>query len=399
MSNLNKNSNYTIIANLYNNINNNSQKNTNINNNISNYSTLVAYQNENTLDNLYILNQFQYDKNNTSILELLFSAYESSNKPHEYKNFFIENNNYYAVFKYYQYENIKTFFDKNFNDSHFNERCSILEYILIRIYNMNSLPNQIIGCLTELENIVLNKDKDVLFQGNLKNLSKYSDSKTSKKLIFKNIHDIIYTILEPECSMGFNKPLHIILDKCKNLVFESIPELIVELKKAEKLSQTSSWKSYIKYHYELRKPIIQKLSKTAVSSALILGVFYLAYSKLTENTKSASSSALVTIGDTSYNANSEDTSDKNVSIENIDNQSGDDDTANITLSKGLDMEYEDYIVQYGDTISSIAMSYYKENKYATAISTFNGLEVTDKLTAGTILKLPNRTAIALYLSR
>ena len=63
------------------------------------------------------------------------------------------------------------------------------------------------------------------------------------------------------------------------------------------------------------------------------------------------------------------------------------------------MEYEDYIVKQGDTVSSICNEYYKEKRYETAIATFNGIEVDSKLTPGTILKLPNRTAIAMYISK
>ena len=72
---------------------------------------------------------------------------------------------------------------------------------------------------------------------------------------------------------------------------------------------------------------------------------------------------------------------------------------NITLTEGLDIAFEDYIVQDGDTVESICEDYYKEKRYETAISTFNGIEVNDKLEAGTILKLPDKTAIALYISR
>ena len=81
------------------------------------------------------------------------------------------------------------------------------------------------------------------------------------------------------------------------------------------------------------------------------------------------------------------------------NQSGDDSSSNITLSEGLDMEFEDYIVQDKDDITSIAENYYKDTKYATAIATFNGLDISEKLQAGSIIKLPNRTAISLYLAR
>ena len=386
MSNINKNQNYVIIANLYSNEN-------------YNYNTLIAYQDQNTLENLYILNQFDYDKNNTEILEMLFSGFKSKSKPKEYVNFFIENNKYYAVFKYHQLKNITTFFNKKYNNSHFSERCTILEEILIRIYNMIKIPDEILGSLTEPENILLNTDKNIIFNGNLKNLNKYSDEKTRQKLIYKNIHDIIYTILEPECSMGFNKSLHIVLDKCKNNVYASIPEMIIELKKAEEVSKTNSWISYIKYLYSLRKPIITKLTKSAITLLLIFSVFYLAYNKLTADSRTRSSVFLATIGDTAYNANTEDSTDKTISAENIDNQSGDDSSSNITLSEGLDMEFEDYIVQDKDNITSIAENYYKDTKYATAIATFNGLDISEKLQAGSIIKLPNRTAISLYLAR
>ena len=151
--------------------------------------------------------------------------------------------------------------------------------------------------------------------------------------------------------------------------------------------------------YNLRKPIITKLTKTSVTLLLVLSVFYLVYNNLTKDNRSGTTPVLATIGDTAYNANTQDESDKNISAENIDNQSGDDSNSDITLSEGLDMEFEDYIVQDKDNITSIAEDYYKDTKYATAIATFNGLDISEKLQAGSIIKLPNRTAISLYLAR
>ena len=133
-------------------------------------------------------------------------------------------------------------------------------------------------------------------------------------------------------------------------------------------------------------------------SLVAAGVFYLAYSKLTEGQQSGTAATAVTIGEITYNGNTEDESDKTVA-ENIDNQTGTSKTGDIILPAGLDIEFEDYIVQHGDTIASICTNYYKDNRYITAVASFNGIETNETLTAGSIIKLPNRTAIALYLSK
>lgn len=189
------------------------------------------------------------------------------------------------------------------------------------------------------------------------------------------------------------------MDKCKQGIYTSIPALVIELKKAEKISKTSSWMSYIKYRLSLRRPIINKISRYTLAVSVVAGLIYLVYAKITEGQNSDSAAAAVTIGGISYNGNTKDESDKTISTENQDNQNNNASSEDIVLSKGLDIDYEDYIVQQDDTVASICESYYKDSKYVTAISTFNGIEVTDKLTPGTILKLPNRTAIALYISK
>ena len=215
----------------------------------------------------------------------------------------------------------------------------------------------------------------------------------------KNIAEIIYTLLELECQAKFNKALHIVLDKCKNGVYRSIPELVIDLKKAEKICKTNSWFAYIKYQLSLRNELISRISKISTVSLIAIGLVYYAYSKLTYGQEAGTAPTVVSIGGVNYNGNKDDESEKTISSENIDSQTGSTQGADIVLSEGLDIEYEDYIVQYDDTIASICNEYYKDSKYITAVATFNGLDVNEKLTAGTIIKLPNKTAIALYTSK
>ena len=233
----------------------------------------------------------------------------------------------------------------------------------------------------------------------MRNIDKYSDESKSMSLIFENFAKIIYILLEPEAQAKFNKELHIVIDKCKRGVYRSIPQMVVELRRAERISMNSSWMSYIKYQLSLRKDKIAKISKFSTASIIALGVVYLVYNKLNEGQGVGTAPTMVSIGGINYTGDTQDESDKTVSTENVDNQTGEVKSADIILSPGLDIQYEDYIVQNGDTITSICKDYYKDEKFITAVASFNGLDINDMLTAGSILKLPNRTAVALYTSK
>ncbi len=357
----------------------------------------IAYKGENNLDNLYTINEFEYDKSDLYFFKKLFSIYSSPKKPKEFCDFFVEQEKFYAVFKYTESPNIKERYNKALSTTAYDDRCKILELILIQIDKFIKFPYEILGCVSEFENIKIDDDKNIHLTYNLSHISKYKGCNLN--IVFENIREIIYNLLPAECDAPFNKQLHIVLDKCKNGVYTSIPELIIELKHAEEISKTSSWLKYIKYQLSLRKPLIKKISKISVWILLVFGILYLSYTKLTEGQRSTQPATKVTIGNISYSSGNNDESEKTVSTENQDNQTSTESTENIILSKGLDMEYEDYIVQYGDTIPLICDQYYKEKRYETAIATFNGIEVDAKLIPGTILKLPNKTAIALYISK
>lgn len=382
MDNSKKNSEYVIIANMF-----HSEK----------IIVSIAYKGENTLDNLYIVNEFNYDKDDLYLFKQLFSVFNSNHRPKEFVDFFVRNQKFYAVFKYKEAPSIKEKYSKDISTTAFDERCKILEMILMKADGITKSSIDILGCATEADNIKVDDEKNIHINYNLQNIFKYRGA--SINVIFENIRNIILNTLPAECEAGFNKQLHIVLDKCKQGIYTSIPVLIIELKKAEKISKTSSWISYLKYRLSFKKPLIGKISRYALTLSIGVGLVYLIYSKITEGQRSDSAAAVVTIGGISYNGNSKDESDKTVSTENQDNQNNNTSSENIVLSKGLDIDYEDYIVQQDDTVASICENYYKDSKYITAISTFNGIEVTDKLTPGTILKLPNRTAIALYISK
>ena len=277
MANINKSLDYVALASLF------ESENLNI---------LVGYKGEKKLENFYILNEFSYKKDNLDKFKSLFDIFFSTDKPKEFVDFFVENDKFYSVFTYFEAEDIKKKYSKPFNIFHFDERCAILENILVYIDKVYRFPHMVLGCITELKNIKVDEEKSVHFIYDLQNIDKYKDPATSPALIRENIAEIIKTILGPETQAVFNKELHIVIDKCKNGVYTSIPELIIDLKRAERISKASSWGSYIRYQISLRKDKISKLSKIATVAIIFLGLAYIVYGKLNEG-KGAGTAATI----------------------------------------------------------------------------------------------------------
>lgn len=360
-----------------------------------NIEVLIAFKEENTPDNLYIMNKIPFIRKNMEIFKSFFFCFNSKNKIKDFEDLFVLDKNFYAVFKYKNCENIKSKFSKELCVTVFEERCVFLEKILMKLNTLSILPIGALACITDPKNISIDSEKKIYITYNFSNI--FKNENYSMADVYKNIGNIIFTILQVEAEVKYNKALHIVLDKCKNGVYSSIPELTVDLKRAEKISKSTSLLSYLKYQLSLRQNIITKATEYAAALAVVFGLTYLGYRTITKNTQPAASVQVVSIGDINYTGDSEDESDKEISTEKksvqkeaVKNE--------INLSPGLDIEYEDYIIQYGDTISSICESYYKDTNLESAVASFNNLTANEKLVAGSLIKLPNKTAIALYTS-
>ena len=94
-----------------------------------------------------------------------------------------------------------------------------------------------------------------------------------------------------------------------------------------------------------------------------------------------------------YSANSKDKSPKSVDLKNspksivIEPSK----TKAIYIPKDSNISFDDYIVQDGDTPSSISESNYSDRSLSPAITSFNG--ITGYLIPGSILKIPQKSVI------
>ena len=70
----------------------------------------------------------------------------------------------------------------------------------------------------------------------------------------------------------------------------------------------------------------------------------------------------------------------------------------LSISADTDITFTDYIVQYGDTFDSICTNNYSSKDFISTIKSFNNLQADSQLIAGTLIKLPDETAVKTLLN-
>lgn len=392
-----KENNYVIIANYF---------------ESDNVNVYIAYKDENDNENLFIINEFPIKQETDDIFKSLYFNFCSEKKILEFNDFFTHNKKFYAVFKYEQH-NLISKFSKNTNTANFDVRIEILEKILIKFQILQEkLPNYVVSAVTCPENVMTDENNEVKIIYSLQNvfeykkriedLSKKGDEKflkkQSQKFIFENIDKVIHQMLAPEFKPFYNYGLRIISKKCKNNIYKSIPQMFVELKKAAVVAKNSTLFSYIKFKFNQRKSFYYGIIKTVLTMFVFILAGNIMFSNLTKGLKPTANPTAVEIGNEVYNTSVEENKNTEVEYESNVAEADKEDMSNVKLSPGLDLPYEDYIVQYDDTVESICKEYYQNVTYKTCVATFNNIGENDILTAGTILRLPNKTSIAYQLA-
>lgn len=348
----------------------------------------------------YIVNSFKHSKLNHETFRNFFFFYSNQSKTRDMTNFLTNDKYFYVIFKYNNYTNIKSKFSDEKNILNYTKRCDILKDILLKISILANMPIPAVICATKPENICIDKDNAPHITYNLEDYPKYT--KHTIDSIFDNIADIISIILYKELEEKkitlnkiYNKPLIIVLDKCRKHIYKHIPELIVDLEKAEKLCDTTDIKSAATEQLNRKKMYLKRFAKFGMGIIIAASLFFL-FKPLFVN-KNIPQNSPTTIGNIIYNSQNNST-DKSVSVESPDPDPVPNiDYSSVSIAPGTDIPYEEYIVQYGDTLESICVYYYNNQNLVHAVSSFNGISNSSNLIVGSILKLPNASSIEEFL--
>lgn len=358
---------------------------------------IATLNGDNNPNKFYVVNAFKHSKVNHETFKNFFFFYSNQNKVKDMVNFLTSDKYFFAIFNYDNYVNIKTAFCDEKNTANYDTRCKILKDILLKLASLANMPTPAIICATKPENICLDSSNLTQIIYNFEEYPKYV--KSDSRLIFDNIADIISIMLaqelkEKKFSLNpiYNRPLQLVVDKCKKNLYQNIPELIVDLEKAEKLCDVTDLKSAATAQINKRKKLIKRLTNVGLGLVITVSIFFL-FKPLLAN-KNIPQESPTTIGNTTYNSKGN-TSDNVVSIEDSIESEPEPtiDFSDIVIPPGTDIPYTEYIVQYGDTVESICKEQYNNENLVNAVYSFNNISDTIKLLAGSIIKLPSQSAI------
>lgn len=359
------------------------------------YSSYIANK---TDDNKTLLiNEIPHNKHHQNLFKNMFSYYSSPNKTKDMIDFFAKQDKFYLVFKYQNFDSIEKAFSKKLNTFTYEQRCSILKNLLVKLDSLMPISLNVLTCITDIDNICIDNDNKAVIIYDLSKLNINNEPTIND--IFKNIATIISTILKNELNQKSIVELKSIVKKCNEDYYKSIPQLIIELEKAENTFENKNIIKKAKNYFLENKYKLKKYSWTLGVAAFVGFGLFIYNSLFVKGNNKVSDNATTTLGNIQYILNKE-TTDSSLLINphSIEfSRPSSSHSLDLTLPSGIELSSEDYIVKNNDTLSSICESYYSNTDFISAVKSFNNM-TDENIYAGIILLLPNQEEVYNYLN-
>ena len=354
-------------------------------------SVYIGFLGDTNSKKMFFINEFEHNEKNKKIFRDLFLYFVSKNKTKCFYDFFSKNNYFYAVFDYFEGQNIIYKYNKKVCVSSFDERTKIFENMCIKISNYiyKKTPQIIIGCSMNPENIVISEKFDVMFNFNMKSiyditkLNYYNDH-----ALIKTVHKIFNIFFEIEKSSKYNHTIQFISKKCEFGIYKFISELVIDLKNRYAEASISSFTQFWKYQFNVRKKQISRYVKYIFTIVVVISFGMIMWQKVKPNLKDSGKGVNAKIGEINYLVDESDSADKMISIGTTSITPTLPSKKSISIPKDAEIEYEDYIIKQGDTPGSISENFYGDSSFGSVITSFN--ELSGALIPGTIIKIPSK---------
>lgn len=379
---------------------------------------------KNITDNYkYIFNCIK-DKSNYEIqIKSILEYYEQNSKVlDESRGFihFVEAHVLIIGFKYGEGQKLEYCLqNRNYT---YEDIFKIIENILISI-QVIKIPEELKAYAYDIDSIYIDSNDEVSF--NIALIEKYSEN-----IIYQNEQRMIGDLIEKILSVAndnndLNKILNVIKEKCKRELYESIPELIYEIKSTfanfEKAKDTRI------INKEKLQLLFKKVFKIIGVLAISVTLIYFGYKYIyVKNIETFNQDYIKKIGDISIADEFKVKSDtdkeedllvvKEINLEEDKNIKSDEKEINLDLysdndtadaSTEMDKEildnndeivetdgeekYDLYVVKEGEYLYKIIRDYYGNDDFVEEIIEFNKLEEPNNLKPGDTLKLPKDT--------
>lgn len=340
---------------------------------------------------LLLVNRVPHGPQTQNFFRSLYASFTRRPERSDFLELFSIDQDFYAVFRYNEGPALADVYAGCPGAA--GKRLQLLIAALFQVCSAAAdLPDAVLCSVLQPENLLLDDEENVhlLYQFHPEFLLENAGCN-----VWSEAADLMEFLLAKELKAPYYKFLRKIHKMCQAGLYESLPALINDLENAaETMAKTGPLQS-LKTFALRKKARIAQLSWLGMVVLLVCLVVYVITSLTAQH--SADVVPISSIGTITYVA-AQDENDENLYLTDPE-QSGTDDAVVFSNlpDEAAELTSEDYIVQSGDTLSSICADYYGATGYAELVAGFNGLQADEELDAGSILLLPLRDQLTQYM--
>lgn len=342
-------------------------------------------------EELLLVNRIPHDKRSRAFFRDLYGAYCRRGERSDFLELFSMQQEFYAVFRYCEgpsllerYEGCRGAVGK---------RIQLLTTALFQVYTAaGNLPEPVVCSLLQPENLLVD-DVDRIHLRYLLHPEFFLEE--SGCSMWEETASLMQFLLGRELKKAYHKTLRTIYKKCSAGLYPSLPALIHDLEQAAEGLTDAGPVQALKTFVLRKKARLVQISWVGMVTLILCLVVYLITSLTGQQT--TETRPISDIGTVTYVASQKETGDSLLLTDPPVEPEQEDVTFTGVPDPSTPLRSEDYIVQSGDTLDSVCVTFYGSAAYGPLVAGFNGIEADGPLEAGTILRMPLRDQLAQYL--
>ena len=340
---------------------------------------------------LLLVNRVPHRQETRDFFCALYASYARRGERSDFLELFSINQDFYAVFRYNEGPSLAALCAGCAGAG--GKRLRLLIDALFQVCStVSGLPDAVVCSMLQPENLLVDDDEKIRLLYQLHPEFLIDDAGCD---IWSEAADLMGFMLEKELKNPCYKFLRNIHRMCGAGLYESLPAFISDLERAAKTMAETGPVQSLKAFFFRNKARLAQLSWLGMVTLFLCLVVYLITELTTQQT--VEGIPISDIGTITYVAAQDEDGDSMQLTDPLQPVTGDGVDFSSLPDRTADLTSEDYVVQPGDTLSSICTDYYGSAGYAALVASFNGLQADQALDAGSILLLPLQDQLAQYM--
>ena len=340
---------------------------------------------------LLLVNRVPHRQETRDFFRQLYAGFSRRGERSEFLELFSAGQDFYAVFRYHEGPSLAGLCAGCRGAG--GRRMRLLIMALFQVCACaGDLPEAAVCSLLQPENLLVDGDEKIQLLYQLRPEFLFESDACDQ---WTEAAALMEFMLEKELKSPYYKFLRNIHRRCEAGLYDSLPALISDLERAEEAMGETGPVQSLKAFFFRNKARVAQLSWLGMVTLFLCLVVYLITTITGQQT--AEVTPITAIGNVTYVAAQDEEGDS-LQLRDPDRGSAGEETVFSSLPEaGAELASEDYIVQPGDTLTSVCVNCYGSAGYAQLVASFNGLQADQALEAGSVLLLPLRDQLTQYM--